>query len=140
VRTTTKHACTWCTLKANRTPCSISSSSSGPPSIASSSEETRFRYFIASFTDWSLICIHHSSHQYSILLEQVAVRSPEYAHVVQKQQQQRNETLSNISLPLLSLYPSSNVKINYIHRVMFFSRVCPSTYFIRGKQYDRYEF
>ena len=47
---------TWCTLKANRTPWSISSSSSGPPCMASSSEETLLRYFIASFTDCNLIC------------------------------------------------------------------------------------
>jgi hypothetical protein len=54
-------AYTWCTLKANRTPWSISSSSSGPPLITSSSEETRFRYFIANFTDWSLICASQPS-------------------------------------------------------------------------------
>lgn len=47
---------TWCTLKANRTPWSMSSSSSGPPCVASSSEETLLRYFLANFTDWILIC------------------------------------------------------------------------------------
>lgn len=48
---------TWCTLKANLTPWSMSSSSSGPPATDSSSEETLFMYFIASFTNASLICI-----------------------------------------------------------------------------------
>lgn len=47
---------TWWTRKANLTPWTISSSSSGPPSTASSSADTLFMYFIANFTDASLIC------------------------------------------------------------------------------------
>lgn len=49
---------TWCTRKANLTPWTMSSSSSGPPPTVSSSPETLFMYFMASFTDASLICHH----------------------------------------------------------------------------------
>ena len=47
---------TWWTRKAYRTPWTISSSSSGPPPTISSSANTLFMYFIANFTDASLIC------------------------------------------------------------------------------------
>ena len=56
-RTWVSGVVTWCTLKANRTTWSTSSSSSGPTCMASSSEETLLRYFIASFTDCNFICI-----------------------------------------------------------------------------------
>jgi hypothetical protein len=58
-----KNVCTptWCTLKANRTPWSINSSSSGPTLMDSSSEETRSRYFLANFTDWNFICTWNRS-------------------------------------------------------------------------------
>lgn len=66
-----KQVYTWCTRKANLTLCTISSSSSGLPPNISSSAETLFIYFMASFTDASLICnySHHccmfmSHHRY----------------------------------------------------------------------------
>ena len=49
---------TWCTLKANLTPWSMSSSSSGLPAMISSSEETLFMYFIASFPVATLIWMY----------------------------------------------------------------------------------
>ena len=54
-----KHICvdfTWCARNANLTPWTMSSSSSGPPPTVSSSAETLFMYFMANFTDASLIC------------------------------------------------------------------------------------
>lgn len=49
---------TWCTRNANRTPWTINSSSSTPLPTPSSSADILFMYFIASFTDASLICIN----------------------------------------------------------------------------------
>lgn len=50
---------TWWTLKAKRTPCRIKNSLFGSfsgPSSASSSDATRFMYFLANCTEESLIC------------------------------------------------------------------------------------
>jgi len=61
---------TWCTRKANLTPWIISSSSSGPPPTISNSADTLFMYFMANFTDASLICNNAKikQHNYITLL------------------------------------------------------------------------
>lgn len=59
---------TWCTRKANFTPWTINSSSSGPPSTFSSSADTLLMYFMANFTDASLIW----NHQCTQLLDSIS--------------------------------------------------------------------